>query len=101
MSIIKSNQLMFVRDVTGIYCDKHKYSLCGQNLEFRNVAAGGYRQWPQGCERLRYCLSICLMALRKITRKLCQESQCPVGFADRLLVRSLATCSTCAVVDSD
>ena len=33
MSIIKTNQLlMFIREITSIYSEKRKYSLCGQNL---------------------------------------------------------------------
>jgi len=32
---------MFIREITSIYSEKRKYSLCGQNLELRNAAAGG------------------------------------------------------------
>lgn len=52
------------------------------------------------CERLKRCPSISLKAVGKIMTKLCQESQCPVGDADRLLVRRLATCATCVVLDT-
>ena len=45
MSIIKTNQLMCIRE-TSIYSEKRKYSLCGQNLEFLNVARGG--EWSTG-----------------------------------------------------
>jgi hypothetical protein len=59
ISIIKINQLMFIWEITSIYSERRKYSLCGQNLELRNIAAGGwagggkYRQLPLGCERFR------------------------------------------------
>jgi hypothetical protein len=41
MSIIKTSQLMLYREIIAVCSKIHTNTLCGQNLEFLNVTAGG------------------------------------------------------------
>ena len=44
MSVVKTSQLMMYREIISVYSQihtKHINTLCGQNTEFVNVAAGG------------------------------------------------------------